>query len=185
MLLGMLELALYRLSAALSTWPSTGEWLGTFTLLAVFAALTLSVVRRSKLFTSQPGRLPARHAAALVLIAVITPSLPEELLYRVLLQPHPQESAEAAASWGWALLSLCLFVSAHPLIAWGVWPWARTIFYRPAFLTVVTLLGVTCTLAYKWSGSVWAPVFIHWCTIVAWKVFFGGPDFNLGKSTTQ
>ena len=177
----MLELLRQRLFLAFTTLPDTGGWLFTLGLLAVFAFTTLLVLRFSKLFTASLSQLPRKHLLLLGIIAIFTPSLPEETLYRVLLLPHPSEAAGLERLILASALSLFLYVVAHPLLSLLAWPWSRHIFYRPAFLLIVALLGIACTLAYLRTGSVWAPTFIHWATIVGWKLFFGGPDFNLGK----
>ena len=172
---------LYRLQTAFSTLPDPNGWLVTLLLFAGFAGVTFVILRLSGLFSFSPTRLPLRSVLLLITVAVFTPSLPEEVLYRVLLLPHPTESVSFETRLAWSGLSLVLFVAAHPFIAWSVWHWSRRIFYRPAFLVIVALLGLVCTVAYLYTGSVWAPVSIHWATIVGWKLFFGGPDFNLGK----
>ena len=176
-----MELLRYRLRTAFFTLPDLSGWLVTFLLFLVFALLAYLILRKSKLFTFSLIRLRPSQIGLLIVIAVFTPSLPEELLYRVLLLPHPSEGATPNVYLTWSVTSLVLFILAHPLLAWGAWPWARAIFYRPAFLLIVALLGVACTLAYYATGSLWAPVAIHWATIVGWKLFFGGPDFNLGQ----
>jgi len=166
---------------AFFTLPDLSGWFLTLLLFLVFALFTYLILTRSKLFTFSLIRLSPAQIALLAFIAVFTPSLPEELLYRVLVQPHPSEGVAPSVRWAWSTASLLLFVLAHPLLAWGAWPWARAIFYRPAFLLIVALLGVACTLVYVATGSLWAPVAIHWATIMGWKLFFGGPDFNLGR----
>lgn len=176
-----MDLLRYRLRAAFFTLPDPSGWLDTLLLFLAFAVLAYFILRKTKLFTFSLIRLGPSQIGLLVVIAVFTPSLPEELLYRVLLLPHPSEEVGLSVRWAWSAVSLVLFILAHPLLAWGAWPWARAIFYRPAFLLIVALLGATCTLAYFATGSLWAPVAIHWATIVGWKLFFGGPDFNLSR----
>lgn len=177
----MLETLRQRLFLASSTLPDAEGWLFTFGLFALFALATFSILRISKLFTFSFSKLPPNYLLLLGIIAVFTPSLPEETLYRVLLLPHPTEFSPAERPLLMSSVSLFLYIFAHPLLAFAIWPWSRHIFYRPAFLLIVALLGIACTLAYLRTGSVWAPTFIHWATIVGWKLFFGGPDFNFGK----
>ena len=149
---------------------------------AGFAVLTFLILRRTRLFSFSLIRLPFSKILLLALIAVFTPSLPEEIVYRVLLLPHPSEHFAFAARFFWDCTALLVFVAAHPLLAFVAWPWSRRIFYRPAFLTIVALLGTACTLAYLATGSLWAPVALHWATMMGWKLFYGGWDFNLGVS---
>ena len=177
----MLELIRQRLFLAFSTWPDVEGWLFTLGLLALFAFATLIILHFTKLSIFSLSELPRKHLLLLGIIAIFTPSLPEETLYRVLLLPHSSEAAGLNSLVLTSMISLFLYVVAHPLLALVAWPWSRRIFYRPAFLLIVALLGIACTLAYLRTGSVWASTFIHWATIVGWKLFFGGPDFNLGK----
>ena len=154
----------------------------TFALFVTFAVLTFVILRSTRLFTSSLIRLSFSKVLLLAFIAVFTPSLPEEIIYRVLLLPHPSEHFAFAARFFWGGAALLVFVAAHPLLAFVARPWSRRIFYRPAFLTIVALLGAACTLAYLATGSLWAPVALHWATMMGWKLFYGGRDFNLGVS---
>ena len=175
----MLESLGSRLQHAFFTLPDLQGWLITLGLFGLFAVLTVVIVRSSQLFVFAPSRLSLRPAFILALIAFFTPSLPEETLYRALLTPSPP--LQGNTDYFWMALSLFIFVAAHPLLAWLLMPSYRQIFYRPAFLLIVALLGVSCTLAYQLTGSIWTAIFIHWLTIVLWKVLFSGPDFGLVK----
>lgn len=174
-----------RLKLAFFTLPSASGWLTTLLLFAVFAILTFAILHRTRLFEFSMIGLSPSQVLFLALIAVFTPSLPEEILYRVLLLPHATEQVSLGTRFLWSTVALLIFVAAHPLLALTAWPWSRQIFYRPAFLTIVALLGTVCTLAYLATGSLWAPVALHWATIVGWKLFYGGPDFNLGKRLSR
>ena len=177
----MFELLKNRLETAFFTLPSVTGWLTTLLLFAVFAILTFAILRHTRLFEFSLIRLSPSRVLLLALIALFTPSLPEEIFYRVLLLPHASEQVSLGTRVLWSVAALLVFVTAHPLLALTAWPWSRQIFYRPAFLAIVALLGTVCTLAYFVTGSLWAPVALHWATIVGWKLFYGGPDFNLGK----
>jgi predicted Abi (CAAX) family protease len=167
-----------RLSQAFLAVPTASGWLWTVLLFVCFAASSLVVLRLSGLFRFSPSRLPLRYNLLLFLIAFFTPSLPEEALYRALLLP-PLDEARALF---WIALSLFLYVIAHPLLAFLIMHSYRPIFYKPAFLLIVALLGISCTLAFYLTGSIWPPILIHWATIVLWKAFYSGPDFGLGKA---
>jgi uncharacterized protein len=166
-----------RLTAAFLTLPDARGWLISALLFVLFAALSLLILRFSRLFEFSVTRLPLKHSLLLALIAFFTPSLPEETLYRALLLPQLDE----ARAWFWIGFSLFLYVAAHPVLAFLVMHSYRPIFYQPVFLLIVTLLGITCTTVFYLTASVWPPLVIHWATIVLWKVFYGGPDFGLGK----
>ena len=77
---------------------------------------------------------------------------------------------------GWlrAALALAAFVLWHPVQVWLGLPMAQPAFLEPAFLAIVALLGLVCTLAWRRSGSVWPAVMIHWGTVVLWKAVAAG-----------
>lgn len=178
---GLLE----RLKADLLTFPSWEIWLLCLGILALYAVIAFEINRRTGLFTFKRSSLSYPKRLALMLIAIFSPSLLEECLYRGLLIPRASEAYGLFSYLGMIAASLILYVLAHPLIAWLVWPWSRSMFYRPAFLAIVFVLGLACTGAYHISQSVWPAVLIHWFTIVVWKLFYGGPDFGFGQSTTK
>lgn len=176
-----MALVLNRLKEALLTWPTASEWGVTLVILLIYASLALVINWRFQLFEFKRSSLPLSNLVLLAFIAVITPSLLEESLYRALLIPRASESLAFSTQLAWNAFSLLLYVLSHPLIAWLVWPWSRHIFYRASFLIIVLLLGLACTFSYSFSESIWPAVLIHWFTIVSWKSFLGGPDFNLSK----
>ena len=176
-----MSLIVERLASAFTTVPTFSQWTWVGLTVALYGSAALWILHKAKLFKRSSEKVPVSKLLLLALIAIFTPSLIEETLYRVLLLPHPNEAATLSTTIGLTLFSVALYVVAHPLLAWLVWPWSRQIFYRGSFLAIVTLLGVACSFVYLLTGSVYAPLFIHWLTIVVWKAFYGGPDFNLGK----
>ena len=50
---------------------------------------------------------------------------------------------------------------------------AVTIHWLSALL-IVALLGITCSVSYVLSRSLWTPIIIHWLTVVVWVIFLGG-----------
>ncbi|MCA9838048.1 MAG: CPBP family intramembrane metalloprotease [Trueperaceae bacterium] len=171
-----------RLKADLLTFPSWEIWLLCLGILALYAVIAFEINRRTGLFTFKRSSLPPYKLFSLFIIAIFSPSLLEESLYRGLFIPRVSEAFSQPSYAGLIGLSLFLYVAAHPLIAWLVWPWSRQIFYRPAFLAIVFLLGLACTLVYLISHSLWPAILIHWFTIVVWKLFYGGPDFGFDNS---
>lgn len=170
-----------RLSLAFTQLPSVSGWLWTGAFLFIYGYMALAIAERSSLFTRRFAELEVGKLALLALVAVISPSLIEEAFYRAVLLPHPSEGASAPNQLFSVLLSLGLYVGAHPLLAATFWPWSRRYFYRPAFLLIVTLLGAACSASYLATGSVYAPLLIHWLTIVVWKFLYGGPDFRMSR----
>lgn len=107
---------------------------------------------------------------------LLMPALVEELLFRVLLIPHPIEGFPWQPLLAWNALSLGLFVLYHPVAARLWYPQARDLFDDPRFLLQATLLGVACSLAYGFTGSLWPPVLIHWLAVVIWLEPFRGRE---------
>ena len=109
----------------------------------------------------------------LALVAIVIPSLGEELLFRVLLLPQPQPDAPIPKLH--AGIALILFVLWHPLQALFATDERSATFLDPWFLIAVGALGFACTRAYWHSGSIWPPVLLHWLAVVGWKGLAGGP----------
>jgi predicted Abi (CAAX) family protease len=88
----------------------------------------------------------------------VFPSLLEEAFFRGVLIPND------AASKGKEKIVTYVVISTA----------AAGIFLDPAFLLIVTLLSITCSVSYVFSRSLWAPIIIHWLTVFVWVVFLGG-----------
>ena len=58
-------------------------------------------------------------------------------------------------------------------------PVSAVFFHNPYFLIIVTLLGITCSIAYIYSKSLWVPVIIHWLTVLIWVLLLGGRNLIL------
>lgn len=169
-----------RVVRALRSWPGARGWTHCALLFALFVALALPVAHGADLL--DPGWRPAsaRHALALFAGAAVAPALGEELLFRVLPLPHPSESAGVARRALWSVAALAAFVAWHPLNAWLLRPAARALFYDPAFLSLAGLLGLTCTLAYLRTGSIWPPLLFHWLVVALWGLWLGAGIEALG-----
>jgi predicted Abi (CAAX) family protease len=157
-----------RIRDALLT-PLTGAAAGhTGLILGAYAPLALGVGRRSgfllALWRWPPLGVLLRGSLPLLLM----PALGEELLFRVALLPHPAGGPNLANFWAWGALNVGLFVVYHPLAA-RLWDRRQpAVFDDPRFLLQCALLGSACVLAYGASGSLWAPVLIHWLAVAAW-----------------
>jgi predicted Abi (CAAX) family protease len=110
----------------------------------------------------------------LILRCLFAPAIVEELLFRVLLLPHPTEITDWLRWSLWAIVSLVLFVLYHPLNAKTFFKAGNPTFFNRVFLTLALCLGVICTIAYTLTGSLWVIVFIHWVVVVVWLIVFGG-----------
>jgi predicted Abi (CAAX) family protease len=165
---------IHRLRAALTTRPRQEEWQQTALLLALLALISLPLGFTLGFLRVHPV-LSWPTAPRVLLATFLFPAVIEELLFRVLLVPHPHENATRQARWLWASLALLLFVASHPLKA-ALFPPHRAVFAEPAFLILATLLGLACTLAYLRTGSLWPPILLHWLAVAAWLLLLGGYD---------
>lgn len=150
-------------------------WLWWMT--AGYAAVAVALGLASGLL--EWGLLDDPRAAILPFTLLVFPSLLEEALFRGLLIPRDVLARGRGAAAGYAALSTALFVAWHPLNAATINPGAAHLFFDPVFLAITALLGITCAVAYIRTRSLWAPVFIHWLTVVAWVLFLGGRNLLL------
>jgi len=155
--------AFRRLTTAAQCRPTARHWLETALLAALFTLIALPVATRAGLIAL--GELELN--GALLLRVMVLPALLEELLFRVLPNPHPSEQRSAARCWALGLLSLGAYVLAHPLVGLVSGP-AGAVFATPAFLLLTALLGLACLLTYRRSGSLWPPVALHWLVVASW-----------------
>ncbi|MDZ7750947.1 MAG: CPBP family glutamic-type intramembrane protease [Gammaproteobacteria bacterium] len=125
------------------------------------------------------GLLDDRRAAILPFTLLVFPSLLEEALFRGLVIPRDVLARGRGTAAAYAVLSTTLFVSWHPLNAATINPGAAGLFFDPGFLAITALLGITCAVAYIRTRSLWAPILIHWTTVVAWVLFLGGRNLLL------
>jgi predicted Abi (CAAX) family protease len=110
----------------------------------------------------------------LVLRVLLFPALIEEGFWRVALLPHSSEPISNCQRWRIGIPALTLFVLMHPLNGMTLYPAAFSTFTNPYFLSLTTLLGLVCTIAYWRSGSWWVPTVMHWAIVVVWLMAFGG-----------
>jgi predicted Abi (CAAX) family protease len=167
-----------RIWAGLVTLPNLGGWLLGLGLLIGYAVIALAIGFRSKFLTFTPeslhswqGLLPQiRSWIALLLM----PALVEELVFRLLLIPHPIETAPSLHVYGASLISLILFIGYHPFNARTFYSLGNPTFMDWRFLTLTCLLGGVCTISYLATSSIWVAVMIHWLVVGVWLKFLGG-----------
>ena len=170
----------YDVRDALGTVPTAAAWRRCALLYALFLAVALPLGLWSGLL--RPSRPPLTLGAALMLAATIAlyPAFVEELVFRALLLPRRADRVSRPRLAITAGLALVLYVVAHPINAYLFWPAVLRIFTDPVYLSLATLLGLTCTGAYLISGSIWPPVAIHWLSVVAWILLLGGQSLLSG-----
>lgn len=177
MLSGLKHYLLANLLKGLRTSPFRAP-LKAWSLVPVYGATALLLGLATGLFDWDP--LVIGWAPVLLAGLLVSPTLIEEVLFRGLL--IPRDSLRRGPLWtalaiGWSTVAYVLW---HPLSAITGSPEAKTYFLDPRFLTIVTLLGITCGHSYVVSKSLWAPILIHWATVVVWVFFLGGHRLVLG-----
>jgi predicted Abi (CAAX) family protease len=164
-----------RLWAGIVTLPTMSGWLWGFGLLIGYGIIACIFGFRSK-FLSIDYRLDKSNWQNLLSLGhlFLMPALVEEILFRLLLIPHPIETPTSTDTWLWSIISLILFIIYHPLNALTLYPQGKPTFMDWRFLTLAALLGIVCTSIYSMSGSIWLSVLIHWVAVWCWLKLFGG-----------
>ncbi|NEO05434.1 CPBP family glutamic-type intramembrane protease [Moorena sp. SIO3I8] len=186
-----------RLMAGILTFPDGQAWVIVVILIVIYGLIALPIGLRNGflqldqnlLTIDNPPLSPlfrktdlnavnvktSWHLVGKIMItALFTPAIAEEIFFRVLLLPHPSENPSLISIYAWSTVSLFIFVIYHPLNAITFYPAARETFFKPIFLFLATLLGIICTIAYIKSGSIWTAVVIHWLFVVIWLIGLGG-----------
>ncbi|MBD0268747.1 MAG: CPBP family intramembrane metalloprotease [Cyanobacteria bacterium Co-bin8] len=112
---------------------------------------------------------------------LLLPALIEEVLFRVILLPHPVEGLPLGRWLIWAGLSLGLFVVYHFFSARTYYPAGNPTFFDRRFVILMTWLGIVLTLAYGVTGSIWVVTLIHWVVVAVWLHGLGGISRLAGK----
>ncbi len=148
-----------------------GAPVSTWALVPLFAVVTLAL----GLWTGrlEPEVPPLWQVFVLPVVLLIQPSLFEEFIYRGILLPRSLMSAGPKKQFLAVTASTGLFVAVHPIAAKLVGT-TGDFFLNPWMLVVVAVLGYATGYAYLRSGSLRAPILIHWATVVIWNLFFGG-----------
>jgi predicted Abi (CAAX) family protease len=165
---------LRRILVAAVTIPRPQDWLIGLGILLVYAAISLPLGFSTGFLERSPFRGKKTDLLLGIGIAFISPAIIEEIIFRVVLLPHPIENASTGLWLVWGLISLFLFVIYHPLNAKTFYKQGNPTFFKPTFLILTALLGLCCTIAYGWTGSLWIIVIIHWIVVVSWLFLLGG-----------
>ncbi|MGD9000097.1 MAG: CPBP family glutamic-type intramembrane protease [Granulosicoccaceae bacterium] len=152
-------------------------WRLSLLLLVVYSIAALAVGFGSGLF--DVVLLESDLVYVLPLILFVFPSFLEEAVFRGMLIPNDARERGRRYIFKVTVSSSVIFVLWHPFNALTINPRAQAIFLDPAFLAVTFLLGLTSSLAYIFSRSLWTPVIIHWLTVLIWVYFLGGHNLVL------
>lgn len=173
MITKLLDLLSDRVMSSILTLPELSDILNATLLLSIYTAIALPLG-----FTTDFLQLKPITSWQIVIkvtaTSFIAPAILEELVFRVCLLPRASENSTFMTIFIWAIISLVLFIIYHPLNALIFFPTGQPTFFEPIFLFLATLLGITCSLAYLQSYSLWTPVVIHWLVVVVWLLCLGG-----------
>lgn len=168
MLLKFFNTLIYRLTTATRTVPTCRDWFIAIVLLLGYGLIYLPIGFGSG-FLKLSMQMDWGTIVMVLLRALLTPALSEELIFRVLLIPHKTEMSSTPVRWFFAIFGWIAFIIYHPLN-----PLGKPFFSEPIFLTGAGLLGAICTVSYLQSGSYGLPVFMHWLIVVIWLLVLGG-----------
>ncbi len=164
------------------TIPTPWQWLITLALILVFGALSLAIAVSQGFLHWQPWQAPWYRQLGALLHLLIVPALVQEYLFRVLLLPHPSEWVPDWSWWAWALLALGLFVGFQLLYARFLRRSLYASFSHPVGMSLITILGFTCTLIYRLTGSLWTIAIAHWVFASTWWLLLGGRQRAIGMA---
>jgi predicted Abi (CAAX) family protease len=177
-----ISILLTRILSALRI-PYLSQWLLTGLGLVLFGVIAGWMGWRSGLLRWQPWSAPWYRKLGIAVKLLFIPALFEEFIFRVLLIPEPGRTGTTDLIWWcFALISLVLYVFSHPLNAQLFYKAAKPLFFQPAFLQLCAVLGLTCTIIYRITGSLWTITLIHWVAVFIWILFLGGMQQLQSKS---
>ncbi|MEH2139063.1 CPBP family glutamic-type intramembrane protease [Nostoc sp.] len=168
-----LSVILNRVLASLAL-PTQQDWLVLVLLLIVYSIIAIPYGWKLGFLQINIWSANWIDKYLLTLRCLFTPAILEELLFRVILLPHPTEITNWLRWSLWAIVSLVLFVLYHPFNAKTFFKAGNPTFFNRVFITLTLCLGVICTVAYTLTGSFWVIVLIHWVVVVVWLIVFGG-----------
>lgn len=171
----IISILINRILTAITTGLDLQDWATILVILGLFAVICLPIGFR----TGCLYRTPTPQNMDNLLISMITvffiPVLAEELLFRVILLPHPFIENVSVLHWIIiAIIILIFFILYHPFLAKTVYRSGDPLFFNPIFLTLAGFLGLACTAAYWFTGSLWGVVIIHWVIDWVWLYRLGG-----------
>ena len=160
------------LKASLVAKPSKEQILESFVIIVLYLVSAVAIGLGTGFL--KPGFLYTGFHLYFILpfSMFIFPSFVEEAVFRVLLLPNPSNLSGGRAIALASIPSVSLYVAWHPFYA-SISGMGIAIFDAP-FLSIVLILGITCTWLYLRTGSIWIPTIVHWLTVIIWVFFFGG-----------
>ncbi|WP_446375458.1 CPBP family glutamic-type intramembrane protease [Coleofasciculus sp. E2-BRE-01] len=164
----------HKVISALLTVPTLESWLVTVFLLLVIALTCLPIGFYSGLLDVRILHLSFLGIVKILVSRFFFPCFAEELLFRVLPLPSKTSNIPIKSQLIMAFISIVVYVVAHPIFAFLVYQKAFGVFTNPGFLLSTLILGITLTISYWHSRSIWSPIVIHWIVVIVWLLIFDG-----------
>ncbi|ALF54884.1 hypothetical protein ACX27_21950 [Nostoc piscinale CENA21] len=163
-----------KVISAVLTLPTMKDWIVAIILVVIIIVTCLPLGLWYRFLELKIPQLSATEVISILVNRFLFPCFAEELIFRVLLLPEKNSYAPITTQLFLGIASLIAYVVSHPLNATLFYKKALGIFTNQFFLFSTAILGITCTLAYVTSGSIWTPTTIHWITIISWLLALGG-----------
>jgi predicted Abi (CAAX) family protease len=161
--------------------PTGTDWLILISSLILYGLLAYPVAIRSGFARRASSSRSLQERVILGLRTLLHPSLFEEAFYRGLLLPPLDTPLPENSDLAWLVLSLFLFILAHPINGL-LRREARATFTHPGFLLLAGLMGCINSLLYWSTGSLWPSVLLHWIVVYLWFDRFGGEQALSGST---
>jgi predicted Abi (CAAX) family protease len=171
-----------RIAKAARTPPNAAGGIATLQALTVVAAVTWGAHASDQTtgflkFDPTDERLPSLSKVSTTFLrTLVAPSLVEEVLWRVVLQPP-------GSSWTHMMGMNLIFALYHTVGSAFLAEQlegrkgAKAVFCDPVFLSLALLLGNACSWTWMRSGyALWAPVLTHAVPVTVWLTFLQGDD---------
>ena len=156
--------------------PPTNLPLKSIILIPFYIIFTLLVGFSTNLLEYKP--LTSYMVFIIPISLFIFPTLLEEIFFRGILLPYNLKYKSYKTIIFYIAISTLSYTSIHLLYAM-LNPVSAIYFSNIYFLLIVLFLGLTCSMAYIYSQSLWLPMIIHWLTVLVWVVLLNGRNLIL------
>lgn len=163
-----------RFADAFATPVTWAGVLFTLVALALYGALAIPFGLKSRFLVQQSAVDNPVRFVLHTLRLLFVPALLEEIVFRVMLLPHPVEGIAVWRWLLWAIASLVLFVLYHRALGKTTYRAANDTLSDRRFLILTAGLGLFLTGLYWLTGSLWLCTFFHWVVVVVWIYALGG-----------
>ena len=163
-----------KATSAILTIPTINNWIVALLLLLIITAVCLPLGLWCRFLEIKIPKLSIMKVISVLVNRFLFPCLAEELIFRVLLLPAKNSHASIKTHIVLEGVSLTAYVISHPLNAFIIYRKALKTFTNPFFLLSTSILGISCTVLYVESSSIWISTIFHWIVVITWLIVLGG-----------